>query len=117
MQQVRAQLTVLSKSGEVLHYQEYDMNTPTTMPQTQQPPDPFQQVLGNGLARVSTTYQRAMKYGEEKVVVTISCACNQDEATINATAALAFNKAAWLTDWAYGMLLQNAQQQPQQPPR
>lgn len=61
-------------------------------------------VQGDGLARVSTTYQRALKYGEEKVVVTISVACDQNEPQINKAGELSFLKALELTDDNFSLL-------------
>lgn len=74
--------------------------------------DLFQQLVqGDGLARVSTTYQRAMRFGEEKVVVTITCACDQNEASINRAGELLFRKAVELVDENYGLLAESANQE------
>jgi hypothetical protein len=67
--------------------------------------DAFQGLVqADGLARVSTTYQRALKYGEEKVVVTITVACDQNEAQINEAGKLTFLKALELTDDNFHLL-------------
>jgi hypothetical protein len=72
--------------------------------------DKFQTLVqGDGLARVETLYQRAVNHHEEKVVVTISVACDQNEASINAAAEATFRKALELVDDNYSILLDNAE--------
>lgn len=67
--------------------------------------DKFQDLVqGDGLSRISTTYQRQLKYGEEKVVVTLSVACDQNEQTINEAGKLTFLKSLELTDDDFGLL-------------
>ncbi len=74
------------------------------------PDDKFQELVhGDGLARVETLYQRAINFHEEKVVVTISLACDQNEATINRAAELGFYKALELVDDNYSILMDRAE--------
>lgn len=77
--------------------------------------DRFQQLVqGDGLARVETLYQRAVNFHEEKVVVTISLACDQNEQSINKAAELGFYKALELVDDNYSILMDRANQIAQQ---
>ena len=74
--------------------------------------DKFQALVqGDGLARISTTYQRQMKFAEEKVMVTITCACDQNESTLDRAGELTFRKALELVDSNYGLLMEMAQQE------
>lgn len=74
--------------------------------------DAFQQLVqGDGLSRIATTYQRQMRYGEERVVVTLTCACDQNEPTINRAGELTFRKALELVDNNYGLLLEMAEKE------
>lgn len=71
--------------------------------------DQFQGLVqGDGLARIETTYQRAVNFHEEKVVVTLSVACDQNEATINRAAELTFRKTLELVDDNYSLLQEAA---------
>lgn len=72
--------------------------------------DKFQELMvGDGLARVSTTYGRGLSYGEEKVSVTVTIACDQNEATINKAGEVTFMKALELTGDGWSVLEQLAQ--------
>jgi hypothetical protein len=104
-QQVRAQIAVVPRhGGDLLFYKEIDIME-----------DVFQQLACNdALSHVSTTYQRALKYGEEKIVVTVSCACDQNEATIDRAGELTFRKALELTDNNFGLLMEEAERQSKQ---
>ena len=67
--------------------------------------DKFQGLVqADGLAKISTTYQRALKYGEEKVVVTVTVSCDQNEPQINKAGELTFLKALELTDDNFSLL-------------
>lgn len=75
--------------------------------------DKFQALLsttGDGLSRVSTTYKRQLKYAEEGITVTVSCACDQNEPMINEAGKQTFLKALELVDDNWG-LLQEAMKQ------
>lgn len=100
--QVRAQIAVVAwNGGDLLRYKEIDIMD-----------DVFQQLAGNdALARISTTYQRSLKFGEEKIIVTVSCACDQNEGTINKAGELTFRKALELTDDNFGLLAEEAERQ------
>lgn len=72
--------------------------------------DKFQSLVqSDGLARVDTLYQRAVNHHEEKVVVTISVACDQNEPMINRAGELTFRKALELVDDNYSLLMDNAE--------
>ncbi len=72
--------------------------------------DKFQGLIqGDGLARVETLYQRAVNHHEEKVVVTVSVACDQNEAAINAAGEATFRKALELVDDNYSLLMDRAE--------
>ena len=67
--------------------------------------DKFQALMvGDGLARVTTTYGRGLPYGEEKVSVTVTIACDQNEATINKAGEVTFLKALELVGDGMGLL-------------
>lgn len=71
--------------------------------------DKFQELVqGDGLARVETLYSRAVNFHEEKVTVTISLACDQNESTINKAAELGFYKALELVDDNFSILMDRA---------
>lgn len=71
--------------------------------------DKFQQLVqGDGLARVETLYSRAVNFHEEKVTVTISLSCDQNEPAINKAAELGFYKALELVDDNYSILMDRA---------
>jgi len=73
--------------------------------------DKFQGLVqADGLAKVSTTYQRALKYGEEKVVVTVTVACDQNEPQINEAGKWTFLKAMELTDDNFSLLEKAAEE-------
>lgn len=93
-------LTV-EKNKQVVHHDEGDMAD-----------DKFQALMvGDGLARVTTTYGRGLPYGEEKVNVTVTVACDQNEATINKAGEVTFMKALELAGDNWSILEQLAQKQ------
>lgn len=61
---------------------------------------------GDGLARVSMTYTRAVEFSVEKISTMVSLTCDQNETTINKAGELAFLKVMELTDDGFGMLMQ-----------
>ena len=72
--------------------------------------DKFQALVqGDGLARVETLYQRAVAFHEEKITVTVSLACDQNEMAINRAGELGMKKALELVDDGYSLLLDEAQ--------
>jgi hypothetical protein len=69
--------------------------------------DKFQALAaGDALAHVSTTYTRGLPYGEEKVSVMVSVACDQNEATINKAGEHTFMKALELVGDGFSVLEQ-----------
>lgn len=73
--------------------------------------DNFQALVqGDGLARVKTHYQRAVAFHEEKIVVEIEVACDQNEAAINRAGELTMKKAYELVQDGYGYLMDQAEQ-------
>lgn len=73
--------------------------------------DNFQTLVqGDGLARVKTLYQRAVAFHDEKIVVEISVACDQNEAMINRAGELTMKKAFELVQDGYGFLMDQAEQ-------
>ena len=93
-------LTV-EKNKQVVHHDEGDMAD-----------DKFQALMvGDGLARVTTTYGRGLPYGEEKVNVSVTVACDQNETSINKAGELTFMKALELAGDGWGLIEQLAQKQ------
>ncbi len=74
--------------------------------------DKFQQLVqGDGLARVKSLYQRAVAFHDEKIVVEVVVACDQNEAAINRAGELTFKKALELVDDGYALLVERADAQ------
>lgn len=73
--------------------------------------DKFEKLMAkNGRAKLTTTYQHSVNFGTDKVVVTLSCACDQDEETINEAGKLTFLKAVELVTDNFSLLEDNSKQ-------
>lgn len=68
----------------------------------------YQQQHGIGIAKISSTVQRAAAYGGTKVSFTVTLECPQQENWINFAAHVAYEKAKELTDDAFCSIVPDA---------
>lgn len=91
----------ITQDKQVIHYEEGYLAD-----------DNFQALVqGDALGRVTTTYTKGLPYGEEKISVSVSVACDQNEATINKAGELTFLKGVELVSDGWSVLQQLDQQQ------